>query len=143
MTVGTVSTGQAAALLDQIKQFTGLDPVDKSLWLGGPTFAVFLPRADAAKLVDLIRSVGSSFDLTVTLDAAPPDNAREASERLLGLKSTFPVLLSHRAPQPSTWGFDFTTSTLEPAAGSGQSGTPKALPDEDGSHVVVVIWIVE
>ena len=78
-----------------------------------------------------------------TLDAAPPDNAREASERLLGLKSTFPVLLSHRAPQPSTWGFDFTTSTLEPAAGSGQSGTPKALPDEDGSHVVVVIWIVE
>jgi anti-sigma factor RsiW len=142
VTAGTVSTGQAAALLDQIKQFTGLEPVDKSLWLGGPTFAVFLPRNDAAKLVDLIRSMSSSFGLTVSIDAAPPANTQEACAKLLGLKSTFPVLLSHRAGQPSTWGFDFTTSTLGPT-GDGTSGSTKALPDEDGSHVVVVILIAE
>ena len=140
-TVGTVSTDQATALLDQIKQFTGLEPVDQSLWLGGPTFALFLPRGDAAKLVDLIRSIGSSFGLTVSLDAVPPADSQETCAKLLGLKSAFPVLRSHRALQPSTWGFDFTTSTLTP--GSGQPGGAKPLPDEDGSHVVVVIWIAQ
>ena len=135
-TVGTVSADQALALLSAIKQFTGLEPVDASLWLGGPTFAVFLPRQDAAKLVDLVRSIGSSFGLTVSLGGAPPAQVEQGTTRLLEHKKSFPVLSAHRALQPSTWGYDFTTSTLG-------NGDAKTMPDEAGTHVIVVIWMAE
>jgi anti-sigma factor RsiW len=133
-TGGTVSAEQANALLNEIKQFTGLEPVDQSLWLGGPTFAAFLPREDAAELVDLVRSISSSFGLAVSLEGTPPAQVQEASARLLEHKGSFPVLAAHRALQPSTWSYDFTTSTL---------GSPKSLPDEAGTHVIVVIWIAQ
>jgi anti-sigma factor RsiW len=135
-TGATVSADQAAALVGAIKQFTGLEPVDESLWLGGPTFAVFLPRQDAAKLVDLVRSICAPFGLTVSLGGAPPAQVEQASTRLLEHKNSFPVLAAHRALQPSTWGYDFTTSTLG-------YGDAKAMPDEAGTHVIVVIWIAE
>ena len=135
-TIETVSADQAEALLSAIKEFTGLEPVDRSLWLGGPTFAVFLPRQDAAKLVDLVRSIGAPFGLTVSLGGAPPAQGEQTSTRLLEHKSSFPVLAAHRALQPSTWGYDFTTSTLG-------YGDTQAMPDEAGTHVVVVIWIAE
>jgi anti-sigma factor RsiW len=140
-TGGTVSADKAAALLDEIKQFTGLEPVDQSLWVGGPTFAVFLPREDASELVDLVRSISSSFGLTVSLQGTPPSQLQEACTRLLDHKSSFPVLAAHRALQPSTWSYDFTTSTLGSDSANGQTGGAKALPDEAGTHVVVVIWI--
>ena len=142
-TGGTVSADQATALLDEIKQFTGLEPVDRALWLGGPTFAVFLPREDAAELVDLVRSVSSSFGLTVSLEGTPPTQVQEACTRLLEHKKSFPVLAAHRALQPSTWNYDFTTSTLGPETANGQTGSAKALPDEAGTHVIVVIWIAQ
>jgi anti-sigma factor RsiW len=135
-TDGTVSADQAAALLNEIKQFTGLEPVDQSLWLGGPTFAVFLPREDAAELVDLVRSISSSFGLTVSLEGTPPAQDQQASTRLLEHKDSFPVLAAQRALQPSTLNYDFTTSTLGP-------GSAKALPDGAGTHVIVIIWIAQ
>jgi len=136
---GLLNAEQVAALINQIKEFTGLDPVDRTLWISGPTFAVYLPRKDAAELVDLIRSVGASFGLTVSLDGAPPSQAVSTCAKLMEKKSSFPILEAVRALQPSTWNYDFTTSTL------GEEGSPstKSLPDADGSHVVVVIWIAE
>ena len=140
MTLPTVSADQAASIVQQIIGFTGLQPVDQSLWLGGPTFAAFLPREDAEELVDLVRSIGVSLGLVVRLEGGPPATAKGTSERLLGHKKSFPVLAAHRALQPATWGYDFTTSTLAPASGE-QSGTADTTPDEAGTHVIVVIWI--
>ena len=140
MTLPTVSQDQAVSIVEQITGFTGLLPLDESLWLDGPTFAAFLPREDAEELVDLVRSIGVSLGLVVRLEGGPPATAKSSSERLLEHKKFFPVLAAHRALQPATWGYDFTTATM--VAGSGeQSGTP--MPDEAGTHVIVVIWIAE
>jgi hypothetical protein len=136
---GAVSAKQAEDLLEQIKQFTGLEPLDESLWLGGPTFAVFLPREDAAELVDLVDSISNSFGLTVSLEGGPPSQAGGTFTQLLEHKSSFPILAAQRAGQPSTWNYDFTTSTLA----TDSSGHANAFPDEAGTHVLVVIWIPE
>jgi anti-sigma factor RsiW len=140
ITLPTVSQEQAASIVQQITGFTGLLPVDKSLWLDGPTFAAFLPREDAEELVDLVRSIGASLGLVVRMEGNPPATGKSPSEHLLEHKKSFAVLAAHRALQPATWGYDFTTSTL--AAESGEpSGTP--MPDEAGTHVIVVIWIAQ
>ncbi len=138
MTLPTVSQDQAASIVKEITGFTGLLPLDESLWLDGPTFAAFLPREDAEELVDLVRSIGVSLGLVVRVEGGPPATAKSPSERLLEHKKSFAVLAAQRALQPATWGYDFTTSTL--ADGSAEpSGTP--TPDEVGTHVIVVIWI--
>jgi hypothetical protein len=143
VTPGMLTEEQATALIDEIKQFTGLDPVERTLWIAGPTFAVYLPRQDAAELVDLIRSVSSSFGLTVSLEGAPPSDAETICAELLRHKGSFPVLEASRSLQPSTWNYDFTTSTLTGGSGDGSPPRAESLPDADGSHVVVIIWIAE
>ncbi len=140
ITKATLSSDQATALADAIKQFTGLDPLDRTLWISGPTYAVFLPRKDADDLVDLVRSISSTYGLSVTLEGGPPAQAQDVSARLLDQKKMFPVLEANRALQPSTWNYDFTTSTLAPP---GQSESLGSTPDADGSHVVLIIWISE
>ncbi len=142
LTLPTVSQEQAASIVQEIIGFTGLQPVDQSMWLSGPTFAAFLPRIDAEELVDMVRSIGVSLGLVVRVEAGPPATAKGTSERLLGQKKTFPVLAAHRALQPAVWGYDFTTSSLAPAPGE-QSGTADTTPDEAGTHVIIVIWIAE
>jgi hypothetical protein len=142
-TGGTLTAEQASALVDEIKQFTGLDPVERTLWISGPTFAVYLPRQDAAELVDLIRSMSSSFGLTVSLEGAPPSYAETVCAELLQHKGFFPILEAGRSLQPSTWNYDFTTSTLGGGSGDGSSPSAESLPDADGSHVLVIIWIAE
>ncbi len=134
---------QATALINEIKQFTGLDPVERTLWIAGPTFAVYLPRQDAAELVDLIRSISAGFGLTVSLEGAPPSAAETVCAELLLHKGSFPVLEASRSLQPSTWNYDFTTSTLIARSGDGTPPNAESLPDADGSHVVVIIWIAE
>jgi anti-sigma factor RsiW len=143
ITPGMLTAEQAAALINEIKQFTGLDPVERTLWIAGPTFAVYLPRQDAAELVDLIRSMSSAFGLTVGLEGAPPSGAETVCAELLQHKGSFPVLEASRSLQPSTWNYDFTTSTLGGDSGDGSPPSAESLPDADGSHVVVIIWIAE
>jgi|WetSurMetagenome_2_1015567.scaffolds.fasta_scaffold308103_2 hypothetical protein len=140
---GTLTAEQATALINEIKQFTGLDPVERTLWIAGPTFAVYLPRQDAAELVDLIRSISAGFGLTVSLEGAPPSAAETVCAELLLRKGSFPVLEASRSLQPSTWNYDFTTSTLIAQSGDGTPPNAESLPDADGSHVVVIIWIAE
>jgi predicted anti-sigma-YlaC factor YlaD len=142
VTLVTVSQDQVNSIVQQIIGFTGMRPLDQSLWLDGPTYAAFLPRKDADKLVDLVRSIGASLGLVVRLEGDPPAAAKSTSERLLEHKELFPVLAAHRALQPATWGYDFTTSTLASADGA-QPGTTTVTPDEAGTHVIVVIWIAE
>jgi hypothetical protein len=139
MTVATVSATQADSIVAQIEAFTGLKPLDESLWLDGPTFAVFLPREDAEELVDLVRSIGTPLGLVVRLEGGPPKAAKNSPDRLLEQKYMFPVLAAQRALQPSTWNYDFTTSTL--VSPSGERSGMEEMPDEEGTHVLLVIWI--
>ena len=111
--------------------------------MGGPTFAAYLPRIDAEEFVDLVRSIGASLGLVVALTGAPPARASEIYDSLMEHKGEFPVLAAHRALQPATWGYDFTTSTLASPSGKQPTETTEALPDEAGTHVVIVICIQE
>jgi hypothetical protein len=140
--LGAVSQEQVQSVCEQITGFTGLQLLDQSLWVGGPTYAAFLPRKDAEKLVDLVRSIGASLGLVVRLEGGPPAAAKSSSERLLEMKRLFPVLAAHRALQPATWGYDFTTSTLSPAS-TDQSGTTSSTPEQTGTYVILVIWVAE
>lgn len=139
----TVSATQTANVVYQLAGFTGLKPLDRSLWLGGPTFAAYLPREDAEEFVDLVRSIGASLGLVVALTGAPPAKASDLYHSLMEHKGEFPVLAAHRALQPATWGYDFTTSTLASPSGKQPTETTEVLPDEAGTHVVIVICIQE
>ena len=131
----------AAAAAQQITALTGLTPLDSTLSFDGPTFAAFVPRDDAAQLVDLLRSIGASLQLVVGLGMEPPDTTADPAARLMGRKSEFPELLAHRAPQPAVLNWSFTTSTLvDPADGAGD-GTGWVPPDQAGTHVLVVIYL--
>jgi anti-sigma factor RsiW len=143
VTPPTVSAEQTANVVYQLAGFTGLRPLDRSLWMGGPTFAAYLPREDAEEFVDLVRSIGVSLGLVVALSGAPPARASELYDSLMEHKGEFPVLAAHRALQPATWGYDFTTSTLASPSGKQPTETTEALPDEAGTHVVIVICIQE
>jgi hypothetical protein len=130
----------AAAAAQQITALTGLEPVDSALSLGGPTFAAFVPREDAKQLVDLLRSIGASLQLVVSLGSEPPETAAGPAARLMERKSGFPELSAHRTPQPAVLGWSFTTSTLAQST-DGTGGAGPLPPDEAGTHVLVVIYL--
>jgi anti-sigma factor RsiW len=127
---GTVSPEQVDELVSQMVAFTGMEPLDETRSLGGPTFAAFVPRDDVAQLVDLVRSIGASVRLTVSLAMEPPAVATEAVDTLLERKAELPVLSANRVAQPAVLGYAFTTSTLAPAGGP-----------PDGTSVLVVFYI--
>jgi anti-sigma factor RsiW len=142
-----VTPEQAAEVVSQMAEFSGLEPLDESLWLDGPTYAVYLPRIDAEELVDLVRSIGASIGLLVVMRDGPPGYAMKAVAKLMEHKKFFPILEAARAPQPATWGFSFTTSTLVDASGAPAGGTgtgetsSTTLPDQSGDHVLLVIYV--
>jgi len=138
--LGTVPPEQVDAVVSQLMAFTGMEPLDDSLSLGGPTFAAYVPKDDAAQLVDLVRSIAVSLRLTVSLGMEPPAGTSEAVARLLERKAELPALSAERVPQPAVSGYAFTTSTLVPADGP-PSGTLLVLPDVAGTHVLVVFYV--
>ena len=133
--------GQVEAVVSRMVASTGLVPLDDALSLGGPTFAAYVPREDAAQLVDLLRSIAVSLDLTVSQDMEPPGSATKFAARLTERKIEIPVLAANRAPQPAVSDPAFTTSTLVPASGQQEGGTELVPPDEVGTHVLVVIYV--
>lgn len=143
----TVTAEQASEVMSQIAAFSGLEPLDESLWLGGPTYAVYLPRIDAEELVDLVRSIGASCGLLVVSRGGPPERAKDVVAKLMEHKKRFPILEAARAPQPATWGFSFTTSTLVDDSGSpddtGRDGETSSttLPDQSGDYILLVIYV--
>jgi hypothetical protein len=142
-----VTAEQASEVVSQIAEFSGLEPLDESLWLGGPTYAVYLPRIDAEELVDLVRSIGASCGLLVVVRGGPPERAKDVATKLMEHKKRFPILEAARAPQPATWGFSFTTSTLADDPGSPddtqQTGETSSttMPDQSGDHILLVIYV--
>lgn len=136
-----VSPEQAEAVVSQIVASTGLVPLDSALSFGGPTFAAYVPRDDAAQLVDLLRSIAGSLDLTLSQEMEPPGSAAKFAARLMERKIELPVLAANRAPQPAVSDPVFTNSTLVPASGQKEGGTELVPPDDAGTHVLIVIFV--
>jgi anti-sigma factor RsiW len=136
-----VSPEQAQAVVSQIVASTGLVPLDSTLSFGGPTFAAYVSRDDAMRLVDLLQSIGASLDLTVSQGMEPPETETQLAARLVERKIEFPVLLDNQALQSAAADRAFTTSTLVPASGPTDGGTELVPPDEAGTHVLIVIFL--
>ena len=135
-----------AALAEQITMLTGLQPVPDSLALGRTTFAAYVPKKDATALVELLQSIGSSLQLTLSLVTEPiavPGAAKAADygSALRENKASLPELSATKTPQPAVTKYSFTTSTV--VADSGDVPPDWTGPDDAGTHVLVVIYLGE
>jgi anti-sigma factor RsiW len=138
-----------ADLAAQLTALTGLEPLDQTLWIDGPTFAAYVPREQAQQFVDLLLSIGASFQGDVGLalqplevyawDQEPAGAGTDAVSRLLEKRAEFVELLASRTPAPAVTRWSYTTSTLPPAADDGVEQPYTPLPDDAGTHVLVVI----
>ncbi len=136
-----VEAGQLSEeAVQQITLFTGLEPLEDALSLDGPTFAAFVPRDDAEKLVDLLQSIGATLQVAVGLEAEPPESAASSAALLISSKESLPELTAQRT-QPAVSGWTFTTSPLPPAAEGQEEAGDWVAPDEKGTHTLVVIYL--
>jgi len=136
-TITTVE--QADAIAAQVTTLTGLQLMDETLSSGTRAFAAFVPREDAGQIVDLLRSIGASLELTVSLSLEPGPGVMAWAESLLQDKSQLAELYAYPTPPPAVTSWSFTTLTSPPTT-EGEGEVPKAvLPDEAGTHVLVVI----
>lgn len=138
--VAALSTAEVEALVSQITSLTGLEPLDGSLNLESPTFAAYISRDDAALLVDLMHSIGTSLQLTVSLGTEPPEKLAGLVAQLAELKARLPVLITESIPQSAS-GYAFTTSTWISASGATENGTELATPDEAETHILIVVCV--
>lgn len=188
-TEGGITEETSEGIAQQLTALTGLEPLDASLWLGGPTFAAYLPRENAKQLVELLLSIGASFRTSVgltwqpmqavTTDDGHPSVETDPVSRLLERKEAFPELRASRTPKPAVSDYSFTTSTTAPVdpgisdnentgetelpgptnatdrdgadkapgeedlAGGTIETKPPLLPDEAGTHVLIVIYVLD
>jgi hypothetical protein len=133
-----VTPKQADDVASQIEALTELTPLPEDLWLGGPTFAAYLPRDDAGQLVDLVRSIGASVGLVVGLITAPAAATSETRSRIVESKRDLCELIANRTAKPAVANWSFTTSTLLPLTDRQDDWLP---PDEAGTHVLLVIYV--
>lgn len=144
------------AIAQQFTALTGLEPLNESLWIDGPTFAAYVPRGQAKQLVELLISIGNSFKTGVSLTQRPltayagsqettpgssDTGADDAFARLLKKKADFVELSAYRTPAPAVTTWSFTTSTLPAAMEQPDAGAAAPLPDELGTHVLVFIYL--
>lgn len=136
-----------AELANQITMLTGLQPVDAGLALGSSTFVAYVPKEDAAAVVELLQSIGASLQLSVGL-AWEPIATRVATgetdypSSLRDRETEFPELDAQRKP-PSVSAWSFTTSTLVDQSAERTVSSGWVAPDEAGTHVLIVIYLGE
>ncbi len=139
------ATQTTADFAQLITQFTGLQPLDESLSLLRTTFAAYVPRDQGSQLVDLLRSIGATLQLTVNMALAPVETTQagtgdEFAALLRQHAAEIPEMHASRTPQPAVTDWTFTTSTLSPA---NQASAPPdwEAPDQAGAHVLIVIYL--
>lgn len=137
---GAAKAVAADAAAGQLKELTGLEPLDESLSPDGPLFAAYVPRDDATQLVDLLRSIGASLGLSVGLSTQPPTLMSDLITRLRAATARLPELAASKAPQPAVSGWAFTTSTLAAPGGSAGAQDSQSLAGA-ATHILVVIWV--
>ena len=143
---GMSADESSAALTEQITMLTGLQPVQEALALGRITFAAYVPKEDATALVELLQSIGSSLQLTLSLVTEPiavtgSAKAAEYGTALQNNKASLPELSATKTPQPAVTKYSFTTSTM--VADSGDAPPDWTGLDDAGTHVLVVIYLGE
>jgi hypothetical protein len=109
---------------NSIVSLTELEPLADTFWLGGPTFAAYLPLKDVQSLVDYFTQAG----LALTLEMQPPEESNGKAERVLTGKGTFPILKQQREFSPSTKSVTWTTQAAS-----------KHTPSEAGEVLVILI----
>ena len=106
-----------------------------------------LPREDAAELVDLVRSIGFSFGLHGQSQRARPPGDGPSSicaERLLEHKRVVPGARCPTGVAAVPSGATISPRPpWRPTRARRRRTARVPLPDEAGTHVIVVIWIAE
>lgn len=136
---GPILRETSESVVLQMVNLTGLQPLEDSLAMGGPTFAAYLPREEAGPFVDLLLSIRASLQLHLHLDFQPPEATPERTAQLLQHKQGFPELSATHTPPPAVSAWSFTTSTLSQVKND-QVGTVQT-PDEAGTHVLVIVLV--
>ena len=146
------ATGEEAAaqtstdFAQLVTQLTGLQPLTGSLSLQGTTFGAYVPRNQAAQLVDLLRSIGATLNLTLDMASAPigtaqPETGDEFAALLRQHAAEIPEMSATRTPQPAVSDWTFTTSTLLPGKEASAPPANWEAPDQAGTHILVVIYL--
>lgn len=124
--------------LNQLREFTQLEPLPAAFSEGDLVFAAYLNHDHVSAFVDLLRSIAASIRLDLMLQTEPDQDGGPSAARISEGASEVPLLLSRVLPQPSVNRYTFTTSTLPPAE---RSSTDFQLPHEAGTHVLTVLFI--
>ena len=136
-----VTTEQADSIASRVTSATGLQLIDRTSTDGTRAFAAFVPREDASALVELLRSIGASLQLSLNLSLDPGAAVSEWAESLFADKCGLAELSASPPEPPASAGWSYTTSTAPPTtAGSAQTASV-LFPDEVGTHVLVVILL--
>jgi hypothetical protein len=138
---GFPTTQQADTIAQRVTAETGLGLMNKTLSSGTRAFAAFVPREDAQAIVDLLLTIGASLDLTVSLSLEPGKAVSVWAESLLANKYAVAELDASPSESPDTTAWSYTTSTSPSTTEGTSSTTTVPLPDEAGTHVLVVILI--
>jgi anti-sigma factor RsiW len=136
----TIPAAKVDDVISQIAAFTGLEQLSPDLSMGGPTFAAYVSRKQLTQFLDLLFSIKSSVTVDLALRMSPETDLAENADLITEHKAEVPVLSSHVVPQPAVIRYSFTTSTLVPAGGE---ATPPNMvtPDDEGTHVLIVIFV--
>ncbi len=138
---GLVTTEQADSIASRVTGATGLQLIDQTSADGTRAFAAFVPREDASAVVELLRSIGASLQLSLNLSLDPGAAVSAWAESLFADKCGLAELSASPSQPPASAGWSYTTSTAPPTT----AGSPLAVgvpsPDEVGTHVLVVILL--
>jgi hypothetical protein len=127
-------------VVSQIAAFTGLEPLSPDLSMGGPTFAAYVSHKQLTAFLDLLFSIKSSVKVDLALRMDPEADLATNAGLIIEHKAQMPVLKAQVVPQPAVIRYSFTTSTLVPAD-TGTTPPDLVTPDDEGTHVLIVIFV--
>jgi hypothetical protein len=137
----SVTAAQADTIASRVSSATGLQLMDQQLSSGVRAFVAYVPREDSTAVVNLLRSISDSLRLTVCLSLQPGAEVTSWAQAMLQDKYSLAELSASPSSPPAKSGWSYTTSTSPPTT-VGTGKTPKStLPDEAGTHVLVVIFM--
>jgi hypothetical protein len=136
-----VTAEQADSIAGHVTSATGLQLIGQASADGARAFAAFVPREDAPAVVELLRSIGASLQLSLSLSLAPGAAVSEWAEALFADKCELAELSASPSQPPASAGWSYTTSTSPPTTAGSSQAVRVPSPDEVGTHVLVVILL--
>ena len=139
-TAETIPADVTDEVIAEIAAFTGLEILPSDLSMGGPTFAAFVSRKQVSPFLDLLFSIKSSLRIDLALRMEPDNNMTENASHIEAQKAGLPVLIGQITPQPAVNRYTFTTST-PPMYEDSSTPTDVVTPDDEGTHILIVIFV--